>query len=181
LLRDTIAAPSARKGNIGVKMKTLSTSTLIVDATKSTNAIMSLQMKDISDASLQTQRSKIEVLLKLFEEQMTYQREKDKRLHETALVTYKNTRLAILKQHKMVRYLQQLITVLDIGMSLPIEVGKVCQVTTEHNSGGFCTPDLSTNSSERVDQQRTNSNGNPQMNQVVGRSGLHSFTPTWMN
>lgn len=62
-----------RSGNTAVKRKNESGPTAMADATRSTGTLMANQMKDMSDASLQVERSKVEVQLKLFEEQMTYQ------------------------------------------------------------------------------------------------------------
>lgn len=63
---------------------------------------MASQMQDIATSSLQVERSKIEVQLQLFTENMAYLREKDIRLHENAKVTNENARLAIQKQGEMV-------------------------------------------------------------------------------
>ncbi|KAG0565380.1 hypothetical protein KC19_8G185700 [Ceratodon purpureus] len=75
-----------RPGNTTVRRKSLSGHT----------------MQEIADASRELERSKIEVQLKLFTEQMAYQREKDRRMYETATIANENARLAILKQGEMV-------------------------------------------------------------------------------
>jgi len=58
------------------QQKTLFGPTFIADATKSTRAIMTIQMKTISDAFLLVERSKVELQMKFLEEQMSYQRER---------------------------------------------------------------------------------------------------------
>ena len=57
-------------GNTCVKRKSVSSHVVIAEATKAIGAIMAQQMQDISDASRDLKRSKIEVqLIKLFSEQ----------------------------------------------------------------------------------------------------------------
>lgn len=85
---------------------------MIAEATKATVAVMAKQMQDIAESSQALERSKIEVQLKLFTEQMSYQREKDRRLYENAVTANENARLAILKQSEVVHCLAQLSTVL---------------------------------------------------------------------
>lgn len=75
-------------------------------------------MQEIADASRELERSKIEVQLKLFTEQMAYQREKDRRMYENAAIANDNARLAILKQGKMVSCLSQLSNVLSKGLTM---------------------------------------------------------------
>jgi hypothetical protein len=77
-------------------------------------------------ASRDVKRSKIEVQLKLFSEQMDYQREKDRRLYESSLIANKNTRLAIIKQGEVVSCLAQLSSVLQMGLN----------VSSQGNRGG---------------------------------------------
>ena len=102
-----------RPGNTGVRRKSISGHTLVADATKATGALMTEQMKDIAECSRDLERSKIEVQLKLFSEQMEYQRQKDHRLYVNSLVANENVRLSILKQGEMVNCLAQLSTVLS--------------------------------------------------------------------
>jgi hypothetical protein len=77
---------------------------------------MAMQMRDMSAVSRELERSKIEVQLKLFSEQMEYQRKKDRRLYESSLIANENARLAILKQGEMVSCLTQLSTILQVGL-----------------------------------------------------------------
>lgn len=67
-------------------------------------------MKEISEASLQVERSKVDVQVKLFADQMAYQRDRDFRLHETA-------QMSILKQHEMVQCFRELTAVLGAGLA----------------------------------------------------------------
>lgn len=79
---------------------------------------MAVQMQEIASANREMERSKIEVQLKIFSEQMEYQREKDRRMYENAALANENARLAILKQGEMVGCLAQLSTVLSRGLSM---------------------------------------------------------------
>ena len=73
-------------------------------------------MQDIAESSRALERSKIEVQLQLFSEQMAYEWEKDRRLYENAVQANKNARLSIIKQSDIVNCLSQLSAVL--GKSL---------------------------------------------------------------
>lgn len=110
-----------RPGNTAVRRKSLSGHSVIAEATKATGAVMAAQMQEIANASRELERSKIEVQLKLFSEQMEYQREKDRRMYENSLVANENARLAIMKQGEMVSCLAQLSTVLTQGMTMTSE------------------------------------------------------------
>ena len=57
-------------GNTAVKRKSLSGHTLIAQATRASGNMMAGQMKEMAEASREMERSKIEVQLKLFSEQM---------------------------------------------------------------------------------------------------------------
>ena len=70
---DTSAFGVARRpGNTCIKCRNITGHTVIAYATKATGAVMAQQMQDIADASRELERSKIEVQLKLFSEQMAY-------------------------------------------------------------------------------------------------------------
>lgn len=107
-----------RPGNTGVRRKNISGHSVIAEATKATGAVMASQMQEIADASRDLERSKIEVQLKLFSEQMAYQREKDRRMYENASIANDNARMAIIKQGEMVACLSQLSTVLGRGLTM---------------------------------------------------------------
>lgn len=102
-----------RPGNTAVKRKSVSGHAIIAEATKTTGTVMAQKMQDIAELSRDLERSKMEVQLKLFSEQMAYQREKDRRLYETAITANENARLSVMKQGEIVNCLAQLSTVLD--------------------------------------------------------------------
>lgn len=72
----------------------------------------------MAKASHDLERSKIEVELKLFSEQMDYQRERDRRLYENARLADMNAKLAIEKQHEVVKCLSDLANILSVGVHL---------------------------------------------------------------
>ena len=94
--------------NTGQCRKSLSGRNVMAEATKATREVMATQMKEMAEASRELKRSKIEVQLKLFEEQMAYQRDKDRRLYENSVIANENARLAIQKQGEVVEVLAQL-------------------------------------------------------------------------
>ena len=92
------------------------------------------QMQEIARANRDIERSKIEVQLKLFLEQMEYQREKDQRMNENAQMANKKVRLSILNQKKMVSCLAQLSTVLSKGLSMSSGTGHGVGSVSGHQS-----------------------------------------------
>jgi hypothetical protein len=107
-----------RLGNTGVRRKSLSSHNVIAEATKASGEVMAMQMRDMAAVSRELERSKIEVQLKLFSEQMEYQREKDRRLYESAMMANENARVAIMKQGEVVSCLSQLSSVLKMGLNV---------------------------------------------------------------
>ena len=105
--------------NTAVKRKSLSGHTLIAKATRASSEVLAGQMQEMAEAGHDIERSKIEVQLRLFTEQMQYQREKDLKLHESSCIANENARLAILKQNEVVQCLTQLSSVLSMGLHLP--------------------------------------------------------------
>ena len=91
-----------RTGNTVVKRKSLSGHTLIVEATRASGEVLAGQMREMAEAGRDIERSKIEVQLRLFTEQMQFQCEKDLKLHESNCIANENARLAILKQNEVV-------------------------------------------------------------------------------
>ena len=65
-----------RSGNTRVRRKNLTAHNVITEATKATKNVLAQHMQDTAESSRELERSKIEVQLKLFSEQMEYQREK---------------------------------------------------------------------------------------------------------
>lgn len=96
-----------RLGNTAVRRKSISGHSLIAQATKASGDVMAGQMREMAEASRDLERSKIEVQLKLFSEQMQFQREKDRRLHESSCIANENAKLAIEKQGEVVKCLAQ--------------------------------------------------------------------------
>ena len=105
-----------RPGNTGVHRKNVSGHNVIFEATRASSEVMASQMHHIAKSSCELECNKIEVQLKLFTEQMAYQREKDKRLYENAVIANENAHLAIPKQREVVSYLAQLSSVLSKGL-----------------------------------------------------------------
>ena len=102
---------------------------------------MAAQMQEIAEANRDIERSKIEVQLKMFSEQMEYQREKDSRAYENAKIANDNARLAIMKQGEMVSCLAQLPNVLSKGLSMSSEKGHGPASEISHqNYQGSSTP-----------------------------------------
>ena len=145
----------ARKGRAKstiVQYKNLSGHNVIAEATKATGIVMAQHMQDIAESSRDLKRSKIEVQLKLFTEKMCYQQEKDRRLHENALMANENTRLSILKQAEMVSCLANLSNVLSSsfiknnGQAVP---STPQTATKEDNTPiSFCSPTPMQNASQ---------------------------------
>lgn len=106
-----------RPGNTAVRKKNVSGHTVIAEATKATGLVMAKQMEDIAESSRALERSKIDVQLKLFSEQMAYQREKDRRLYDNAVAANETARLSIIKQGEIVHCLAQLSTLLGRKLS----------------------------------------------------------------
>jgi hypothetical protein len=105
-----------RPCNTAVRRKSMSGHNIIAEATKASGEVMASQMRDMAESSRELERNKIEVQLKLFTEQMAYQREKDRRLYENVVIANENARLAILKQGEVVSCLAQLSYVLSKGL-----------------------------------------------------------------
>jgi hypothetical protein len=61
-----------RLGNTGVWRKSLSGHNIIAEATKASGEVMAMQMRDMTSASRELEKSKIDVQLKLVSEQMEY-------------------------------------------------------------------------------------------------------------
>ena len=108
-----------RSKNIAIRKKNLLGHTIIAQATKATRTMMTTQMQEIANAPRDLERSKIEVQLKSFTEQMAYQREKDRCMYQNAAnLANDNARLGILKQGEMVNCLSQLSTILSKGLTI---------------------------------------------------------------
>jgi hypothetical protein len=107
-----------RPWNSRVQRKSLLSHNVIAEATKASREVMAMQMRNMVEASRDLERSKIDVQLKLFSEQMEYQRKKDRRLYEPSIIANENACLAVIKQEKMVSCLAQLSNVLCMGLNV---------------------------------------------------------------
>ena len=158
-----------RQGNTAVRRKSLNGHSVIAEATKATGAVMATQMQEIADASRELERSKIGVQLKLFTEQMAYQREKDHRMYENASIANENARMAIMKQGEMVACLSQLSTMLGRGLTMA-------------NSTSFDTMSPLCPRIQSTRGQGFSSQGGPRIPTPLGESidplGIHSFRPS---
>jgi hypothetical protein len=114
-----------RPGNTGIHRKNVLGHNVIAEAIRASGEVMGSQMRDMAEFSRELERNKIEVQLKLFTEQMAYQREKDRRLYENAVIANENARLAILKQGEVVSCLAQLSSVLSKGLFVSTD-GDIC-------------------------------------------------------
>ena len=94
---------------------------MIAKATKLSREVMATQLQEMTEVSRELEQNKIEVQLKLFTEQMAYQRKKDPRLYVSALIANENARLVILKQGEVVSCLIQLSTVLFRGFHVVLK------------------------------------------------------------
>jgi hypothetical protein len=121
-----------RPGNTAVRRKSMSGHNIITEATKASGEVMASQMCDMAESSRELERNKIEVQLKLFTEHMAYQREKDRRLYENAVIANENARLAILKQGEVVSCLAQVSSVLSKGLFVSTngDIASMPQVAT---------------------------------------------------
>jgi hypothetical protein len=89
--------PARKLGSIGVKRKNLFAHHVLAEAAKSSGELLAQEMKAMVEASRELECGKIDVQLKLFAEQMDYQRKKDRRLYKNARIAQENVRLSIIK------------------------------------------------------------------------------------
>lgn len=101
-----------RPGSTVVRRKTMSGHSIIAEATHATGNVMAGDMRSIAEAGRKLERSKIQVQHNLFDKQMEYNRERDRRLHENAIVVNENAKLAIHKQGQVVQCLVHIAHVL---------------------------------------------------------------------
>jgi len=95
---------------------------MIADAILSTSTAMVEQLKNIADARLEVERSKMDVQMKLFTEQMQYRRDRDQRMLENARLANENRKLAIQVQDQVISCLTQLSHVLQAGLNVQFVV-----------------------------------------------------------
>lgn len=106
-----------RPGNTAVRRKSISGHSIMAEATRATGNVMAGEMRAVAEVGRELERSKIQVQLNLFEKQMEYNRECDRRLHENAAVVNENAKLAIQKQGQVVQCLAHIAHVLRSGLT----------------------------------------------------------------
>ena len=97
-----------RKSSVGVSQ--------LVEVAKASGEAIATEMKEMASVTKITESNKLEVQLRLFSEQMAYQRERDMRVYEQNLLAADNARLAILKQGEIVLALANISNVLSLGL-----------------------------------------------------------------
>jgi len=112
--------PRARANNTGIKKKYVSKQFVIVDATQCIGEAMATKMNQMADASRELENEKIEFQLKLFAEQLDYQRKRSMILQQTTRIANDNVRLAIDKQfgvvHCLSSHLGGLASIMSFGL-----------------------------------------------------------------
>jgi hypothetical protein len=117
LLSDSSHSIAKRKiANTAIRRKTSGGVTALVEVAKASGEAIATQMAGMATMTKEAEANKLEVQLKLFSEQMTYQRERDMRIYEQSLLAAENARLAILKQGDIVLALANISNVLSLGL-----------------------------------------------------------------
>ena len=106
-----------RPSSIAVRHKSMSGHSIMAEATRATGNVMAGEMRVVAEVGRELERSKIQVQLNLFDKQMEFNRERDRRLHENAAVVNENAKLAIQKQGQVVQCLAHIAHVLRSGLS----------------------------------------------------------------
>ena len=120
LLSDSSYSITKREiANTAIRRKSSAGVSALVEVVKSSSEAIASQMKEITSIIKKTESNKLEVQLRLFLEQMTYQREQDMRIYEQSLFAADNVRLAILKQEEIVLGLGNISSVLALGLKGP--------------------------------------------------------------
>lgn len=86
----TLATHSTRERHVTralIRRKSLESPSTIVEVTKAFTEALANQLKAMVSTTKQTEFNKLEAQLKLFAEQMTYQREHDMRMYAQGLLT----------------------------------------------------------------------------------------------
>ena len=117
LLSDSSHSITKRKiANTAIRRKTSGGVSTLVEVAKSSSDAIATQMKELASVTKESESNKLEVQLRLFSEQMAYQRERDMRVYEQSLLAADNARLAILKQGEIVLALGNISSVLALGL-----------------------------------------------------------------
>ena len=102
--------------NTAIRIKSSGGISALVEVAKAFGEAIATQMKGMTSMTKETESNKLEIQLKLFSEQMTYQRERDIRVYEQSLLAAENARFAILKQREIVLALANISSVLSLGL-----------------------------------------------------------------
>ena len=117
LLSDSSHSITKRKiANTAIRRKSSGGVSALVEVAKASGEAIATQMKEMASVTKETESNKLEVQLRLFSEQMAYQRERDMRVYEQSLLAADNARLAILKQGEIVLALGNISSVLSLGL-----------------------------------------------------------------
>ena len=123
-----------RPKNTRVCRKPWSGHNVIGEAMKASDDVMASQLREMPRASRDLEKSKIEVQLKLFAEQMDYACEKDCRLYGKFVIANENAHLAILKYGEVVSCLAQLSQLLNRVLTAPKSLTTEKTISTRHAS-----------------------------------------------
>jgi len=106
-------SPRRRPANTGVRRQNNSTQSELVEAMRTTGAAMTSHLKEIAEVG----RSRMDLQLRLFTDQMDYQKERDLRLYENAILVNETAKLAVQKQSQVVSCLVHMSKVLTAGFA----------------------------------------------------------------
>ena len=117
ILSDSSHSITKRKiASTAIRRKTSVGVSALVEVAKASGEAIATEMKEMASVTKETESNKLEVQLRLFSEQMAYQRERDMRIYEQSLLAADNARLAILKQGEIVLALANISSVLSLGL-----------------------------------------------------------------
>ena len=117
LLSDSSHSFTKRKiATTAIRRKSSAGVSALVEVAKSSSESIATQIAEMTSVTKETESNKLEVQLRLFSEQMAYQRERDMRIYEQSLLAADNARLAILKQGEIALALGNLSSVLSLGL-----------------------------------------------------------------
>ena len=117
LLSDSSHSITKRKiANTVIRRKSSGGVSALVEVANALGEAIAIEIKEMISVTKETESNKLEVQLRLFSEQMAYQRERDMHIYEQSLLTADNARLAILKQGEIVLALANISSVLSLGL-----------------------------------------------------------------
>ena len=117
LLSDSSHSITKRRiANTAIRRKSSVGVSALLEVAKSSGEAIATTMREMASVTKETESNKLEVQLRLFSEQMAYQRERDMRVYEQSLLAADNARLTILKQGEIVKALGNISSVLSLGL-----------------------------------------------------------------